>query len=46
MDKELAQLARTTEDALFILWNEDDDHSRYWSDENIEEFEDALYGVV
>jgi hypothetical protein len=23
-----------------------DDHSRYWCDENVDEFSDALYGVI
>jgi hypothetical protein len=37
------QLARKMHSWSFI---DADDHSRYFSDENVEEFEDALFGVI
>jgi hypothetical protein len=35
-----------SEQMLKAWEEEEDDHSRYWNDENIDEYEDALYGVV
>jgi hypothetical protein len=44
MDKELAQLQWSTDERLLAIHN--DDHSRYWNDENLDEFEDSLFNIV
>lgn len=45
MDPELAAAEWYTYEPL-LREVEEDTHSRYWNDENIDEYEDALYGVV
>ena len=44
MDPKLAAIQWLIEERLLAIHN--DDHSRYFSDENLEEFEDSLFNVV
>ena len=46
MEQELAQAQWITEERLLSIHLDGDDHSRYWCDENEEEYLDALYNVV
>ena len=46
MDTELAQAQWTREERLLSIHLDGDDRSRYWCDENKEEYLDALFNVV
>jgi cytosine/adenosine deaminase-related metal-dependent hydrolase len=46
MDTELAQAQWTQEERLLSIHLDGTDRSRYWCDENEEEYLDALYNVI
>jgi hypothetical protein len=46
MDTELAQAQWISEERLLSIHLDGDDHSRYWCDENEDEFNDSLFNVV
>jgi hypothetical protein len=46
MDTELAQAQWTREERLLSIHLDGDDRSRYWCDENEEEYLDALFNVI
>lgn len=48
MDPELAAAKWNLYERVLrdIEREDEDDHSRYWEDDNIDEYTDALYGVV
>ena len=46
MDQDLAQAQWTMEERLLSIHLDGDDRSRYWCDENVEEYLDALFNVV